>query len=131
MKRSFDCGKKTTIKNDNKKGKKEGQFSEILNVTPIDQFSGASPLYRQPIEFGHFSLDGNRCYHNNAEQLRYYKPPKTKNNLNFDLKQGSDTCILKNEDLKERLDNLLRWVLINKKKFRLSHGKEEAAEKNG
>nr|XP_047135785.1 decapping and exoribonuclease protein-like isoform X2 [Hydra vulgaris] len=124
MKRKSNCNHERVNENERFKIKLDENFFEKFYVAPIDKFSGYAPLYRQPIEFGHFSLDSNRCYHNNAKQLRYYKPPKSEIKLNFDLKLGYDNCILRNEDNKEGLDNLLKWLQDNKKLF--SNGKEIA-----
>lgn len=76
-------------------------------------YSGAFPFYRRPSELGCFSLDAQRQYHGDARALRYYSPPPANGpGPDFDLRDGyPDRYQPRDEEVRERLDHLLRWVL--------------------
>ncbi|CDQ83311.1 unnamed protein product [Oncorhynchus mykiss] len=75
------------------------------------------PLYKQPVEVGHFSLDSERRFFNDARQLRYYVEPQ-KSCPNFDLRDGYRGRFVKRDDrVKEKLDHILRWILANRSKL--------------
>ncbi|XP_035618310.2 decapping and exoribonuclease protein [Oncorhynchus keta] len=75
------------------------------------------PLYKQPVEVGHFSLDSERRFFNDARQLRYYVEPE-KSCPNFDLRDGYRGRFVKRDDrVKEKLDHILRWILANRSKL--------------
>ncbi|XP_006637401.3 decapping and exoribonuclease protein isoform X3 [Lepisosteus oculatus] len=75
------------------------------------------PLYKQPVEVGHFSLDAKRRFFSDARQLRYYVQPERC--PNFDLRDGyRDRYVKRDEAVKEGLDHLLRWILANRSKLR-------------
>ena len=76
-------------------------------------YSGPFPFYRRPSELGCFSLDTQRQYHGDARALRYYSPPPTNGQSpNFDLRDGyPDRYQTRDEEVQERLDHLLRWLL--------------------
>uniref|UniRef100_A0A671XWK7 Decapping nuclease n=1 Tax=Sparus aurata TaxID=8175 RepID=A0A671XWK7_SPAAU len=68
------------------------------------------PVYKQPVEVGCFSLDSERRFFNDSRQLRYYAEPDR--NPHFDLKDGyKDRYVKRDENLKEKLDHILRWIL--------------------
>ncbi|XP_046873311.1 decapping and exoribonuclease protein [Hypomesus transpacificus] len=73
------------------------------------------PLYKQPVELGHFSLDSQRRFFNDARQLRYYKEPEK--SPNFDLRDGyKDRFVKRDDGVKEKLDHILKWILLNRAK---------------
>ncbi|XP_051877775.1 decapping and exoribonuclease protein [Pristis pectinata] len=75
------------------------------------------PDYRQPVEIGCFSLDSHRQLFNDDRQLKYCRMPSNKK-PHFDLRDGfKDRYIKRNDDIKEKLDHILRWILLNKHKF--------------
>lgn len=76
-------------------------------------YSGPFPFYRRPSELGCFSLDAQRQYHGDARALRYYSPPPINGpGPDFDLRDGyPDRYHPRDEEVRERLDHLLRWVL--------------------
>ncbi|EAX03559.1 dom-3 homolog Z (C. elegans), isoform CRA_b [Homo sapiens] len=76
-------------------------------------YSGPFPFYRRPSELGCFSLDAQRQYHGDARALRYYSPPPTNGpGPNFDLRDGyPDRYQPRDEEVQERLDHLLCWLL--------------------
>lgn len=75
------------------------------------------PLYKQPVEVGHFSLDAERRFFNDGRRLRYYVEPE-RGCPNFDLRDGYQDRFVKRDDgVKENLDHLLRWILANKAKL--------------
>lgn len=74
------------------------------------------PVYKQPVEVGCFSLDSERRFFNDSRQLRYYTEPDR--NPNFDLKDGyKDRYVKRDENVKEKLDHILRWILANRSKI--------------
>ena len=87
-------------------------------MKPINKFGQGFPYFRQPVEFGFFSLDGSRVFHNDASQLKALSPPHVEFDLDFDLRDGYGTHIEKDDDIKERLTHLLTWIKRNKAKFR-------------
>lgn len=94
----------------------KSKFLEPLLVTPISRHQKNFPYFREPAEFGCFSLDGKRQYFDDNHQLKYYDDPKS-NRVSYNLRDGYDTCIQKDDDIKERLTHLLKWISINRKKF--------------
>lgn len=74
-------------------------------------------VYKKPEEIGAFSLDGRRKFHNDSSELafikddRYFKEPM---NLNDGFK---DRSIKRDENVKERLGNILRWIVSNSHRF--------------
>ncbi|XP_060615503.2 decapping and exoribonuclease protein [Anolis sagrei] len=81
------------------------------------RYDGPFPFYRRPSEMGHFSLDGQRCYHGDARKLRYYAPPPIEGpSPGFDLRDGyHDRYVRRDESVREGLEHLLRWVSQNRK----------------
>lgn len=74
------------------------------------------PVYKQPVEIGHFSLDSKRNFWSDARQLRYYvEPVKCPN---FNLRDGyHDRFVKRDDSIKEKLDHILRWILANRQKL--------------
>jgi len=125
MKRASTTVEATKDTSPNKQSKQQlGNFQ----VSPIGQYNGKLPFYRQPVEFGQFSLDGKRTFMKDNSQLRYYVTPKQLE-LNFDLRKGYDTAVIKDDEVKERLTHLLTWVKHNKKKFQLNDEKPSINKK--
>lgn len=91
-------------------------FLSKFSVLPVDKFDGDNPYFRQPSEVGYFSLDNNRIFLDNNSRLRCYSPPEV---VNFDLRVGYKDFIRRNEDKKERLDHMLRWISRHSEKFRV------------
>ncbi|XP_038624277.1 decapping and exoribonuclease protein [Tachyglossus aculeatus] len=84
----------------------------VLATVPA-LYGGPFPFYRRPSEVGRFSLDAARGYHGDARALRYYAPPPARGPAPaFDLRRGyADRYRPRDEDLREGLDHLLRWLL--------------------
>uniref|UniRef100_H3C3F3 Decapping nuclease n=1 Tax=Tetraodon nigroviridis TaxID=99883 RepID=H3C3F3_TETNG len=81
--------------------------------TRRERYEREFPEYKQPVEVGSFSLDSEQRFFNDRRKLRYYVEPDA--NPMFDLKDGyRDRYKKRDESVKERLDNLLRWVLENR-----------------
>uniref|UniRef100_A0A8C7ZTR5 Decapping nuclease n=1 Tax=Oryzias sinensis TaxID=183150 RepID=A0A8C7ZTR5_9TELE len=94
--------------------------------TRKDFYERDFPLYRQPVEVGCFSLDCQRRFFNDGRQMRYYVEPDK--NPNFDLKDGyKDRYIRRDENVKEKLDHILRWILANKETLK-SKGTADALD---
>ncbi|XP_078274154.1 decapping and exoribonuclease protein [Rhinoraja longicauda] len=75
------------------------------------------PDYRQPVEMGCFSLDSHRQLFNDDRQLKFCRMP-TDRKPRFNLRDGfKDRYIKRNDSVKEKLDHILRWILLNRKKF--------------
>ena len=121
MKRSADG----EARRDEKVKRFKESFSSF-KVTPINRFNEKNPYYRQPFQFGYFSLDGSRMFHSDDRQLRYYIGSQTQN-LKLNLREGYKSCIQKDDDVKERLTHLLTWISKNRSKFQL---KEEGTLKH-
>ncbi|XP_014349784.1 decapping and exoribonuclease protein isoform X3 [Latimeria chalumnae] len=89
------------------------------------------PFYKQPMEVGCFSLDSERRFFNDARQLKYYVPPENGKSPNFNLPDGyKDRYIKRDDNVKENLDHLLRWILNNKRFFKIplqQHEKTDAS----
>ncbi|XP_028842189.1 decapping and exoribonuclease protein [Denticeps clupeoides] len=79
------------------------------------------PVYKQPVEVGHFSLDSGRNFFSDARQLRYYAAPRR--SPGFDLRDGyRDRFVKRDDGVKERLDHVLRWILANRSKVECRDG---------
>lgn len=102
----------------NSNSNKDNKFS--FPVFPHSRYDAAFPNFSEPREVGQFSLDasedGERNVYNDSRKLKFYIPKDDKK-VNFDLRRGYEKFIRKDDDIKERLDNLLRWVLMNKEQF--------------
>ena len=98
-------------------------------VTPTSRFNGHFPNFNKREEIGHFSLKGDRSFVNDDSRLRYYHPPQNNHGLNFDLREGFDVFVKRDEELKERLNNLLKWILSNKNVFHDAGEKDDSIER--
>uniref|UniRef100_UPI00398F1899 decapping and exoribonuclease protein isoform X2 n=1 Tax=Pristiophorus japonicus TaxID=55135 RepID=UPI00398F1899 len=112
------CTSHTNRNNDNK-------YELALPVQP-DCYDKNFPDYRQPVEIGCFSLDSRRQLFNDARQLKYCVEPTSKN-PNFNLRDGyKDRYIKRNDNVKEKLDHILKWILLNKHKFPMLSGEDKS-----
>ncbi len=91
-----------------------------FEVQPISKFQGKFPFFRQPSEVGSFCYDADRIFVHDRCQLRYYVSPPNPDNTSFDLRSGYNIFIQKDETLKCYLNNLLKWVQLNREKFTVS-----------
>ncbi|XP_072125288.1 decapping and exoribonuclease protein isoform X1 [Mobula birostris] len=92
-----------------------------LSVLP-GRYDHTFPDYRQPVELGCFSLDSLRRLFNDSRQLKYYRLPSDKP-PGFNLRDGfKDRFIKRNDDIKEKLDHILRWILLNRHAFPAATG---------
>jgi len=95
-------------------------------IRPSDRFSAsAAPTLRHPLLIGEFSLDTNREFHHDVRNLSFvsidWEPSHTKH-VNFDLNTSMDQ-VKRASDVKrntEKLDTILRWILLNRYKFAVS-----------
>ena len=94
----------------------------VLHFPPCRpvNFQGPFPFFRQPKEIGSFSQDDFRKFQHDKSQQKYYCPPSDSENVHFDLRVGYKQCIRRDENVKEYLDDLLRWINHNKQKFMLA-----------
>lgn len=97
----------------------------IFQVFPTDRFCLKFPFFRQPLEIGSFSLNAERNFQNDRSELKYYIEPPNCKRVNFDLRLGYKSMIRKNDDIKEYLDDLLRWISLSRDKFVLPDAKVE------
>ncbi|XP_015242524.1 PREDICTED: decapping and exoribonuclease protein [Cyprinodon variegatus] len=85
--------------------------------TKKEHYERDFPLYKQPVEVGCFSLDSQRRFFNDNRQMRYYVEPDR--NPNFDLRDGyRERYVKRDENVKEKLDHILRWIVANKSKLK-------------
>lgn len=80
-------------------------------------YDRAFPNLREPVEVGRFSLDGNRKFRHDSSQLRSFLPPDNWDRCAFNLRDGYRDMIKRDESKKEYLNDLLRWIMLNKQKF--------------
>ena len=90
-----------------------------LCTLPEDDRSRRECSLRKPVEVGRFSLDDQRQFHHDRRKMSCIS---VKNNgrlrETFDLNDGyTDRFVKRDDDVKERLNNLLRWLLLNKNRF--------------
>lgn len=70
--------------------------------------------FRQPTVVGFYSLDLQRKYCADMSQLTYIVCPESSDNLSFDLNIGIDNAERRDETDEPKLDNLLKWISLNK-----------------
>ena len=85
-----------------KKQKISGSQLRSFSIKPVHKFNQGFPYFRQPIEFGHFSLDGQRRFHNDSSQLKCFRPPHVDYDLDYNLRDGYESHVEKDDDVKER-----------------------------
>lgn len=95
-----------------------------FSLHPIRKFNDGFCELRTPVEVGYFSLDGERKFHDDSSQLRFYNPPSSRSDLAFNLREGYESYIEKNDDVQERLTHLLTWILKHSDVFQLKNQKE-------
>lgn len=95
-----------------------------------DTYDKPFPYFRKPSEVGSFSQDHKRTFHHDRRQLRYYVKPTAVDPC-FDLRQGYRSFIRKDQSVKEHLDDMLRWVMVNREKFALHSDKKQSNTKAG
>ena len=91
-----------------------------FNVLPVNRFDRKFPSFRLPSEVGSFSLDPQRVFVPDRSQLRYFCPPDGYPHrvaLAWDLRHGYRHFIRRDDSVKEKLDDLLRWILLNPQQF--------------
>ena len=88
-----------------------------FQIYPVDKFNCKFPYFREPKEVGSFSHDADRNFQHNRDQLMYYEPPANIEDVSFDLRDGYDIFNKKDDSVKEKLDDLLKWISLNKSKF--------------
>ena len=94
----------------------------------VEKYDFKFPFFRQPKEIGYISLDINRQFSNDRSQLRYYVRPHSMSNINFDLRVGYKEMIRKDDNVKEYIDDILRWINANVEKFSLQNDKNEQTD---
>lgn len=92
-------------------------FDQLKNIDESDP-----PVYQEPQEVGFFSLDGNRVFHHDRHQMRWYYPPRnlgSKSCPSLDLNHGyrTDLYVDNFPTQNENLEYELRWMLANKQRF--------------
>lgn len=92
----------------------ENKLLSKFSVLPVHKFDRECPYFRQPRELGFFSLDEKRQFLDNNCKLRLYDPPEI---VNFDLSIGYKDFIRRDEEKKDRLDDLLTWINKHREKF--------------
>ena len=96
------------------------QYQGTKNLkTSIQEYDGKFPYFRQPKEIGCFSKDFARRFHHDKRQLKFYAPPPNPQRCKFDLRHGYSEMIFKDRNIKEYLNNLLRWIMQNRHVFYL------------
>ncbi len=101
----------------------EIDFCERLpafQLSPATRFNEKFPHFREPAEIGCFCQDAERKFQADKSQLKYYCQPR-ESKINFNLREGYGTFIKKDENVKEFIDDLLRWIDLNRSKFNLPH----------
>ena len=88
---------------------------------------------RKPVEIGRFSLDSRREFHHDRSQMSCIAVHMLMNKISekIDLNDGyEDRYIQRDEEVKNRLNNLLRWMLANKNRFVVLHSKPKERVEN-
>ncbi|GAB6029280.1 Dom-3 Z [Chamberlinius hualienensis] len=87
-----------------------------LSVTESRFYTGNFPKFSQPKQLGTFGLEKQRQFVNDDRNIKFYKEPFDLKLVHFNLSTGHDKAIVKNEEVNEKLDNLLKWILTNREK---------------
>ncbi|KAJ8872071.1 hypothetical protein PR048_025672 [Dryococelus australis] len=72
---------------------------------------------------GNFSVDGKRNFQADLSQLKYVKVPPHTGNVRYDLNYRLRDVIKKSEEV-EKLDNLLKWILNDKRVWKSAGTKQ-------
>ena len=77
------------------------------------------PLYRQPVEVGHFSQDADRTVHIDRRESRLYTPPPSSTKVEFDLNDGYREFQWRDELTvhQEGILPILEWIMANREVF--------------
>jgi len=86
---------------------------EPFDVWPVSRFDQEFPHFRFPSEVGSFSLDASRSFVDNRSQLRVYSPPSDRN-VAWDLSNGYNVFIQRDENKREYIDHLLQWIRLHR-----------------
>lgn len=114
---------------DAKRPKNQENVRRISYSFPVSavEYDRAFPFFRKPTELGSFSQDHRRRFHHDRRKLRFYVKPSVPDPC-FDLSRGYRSLIRKDENKKEYLDDMLRWVMLNKARFRLQAEKDQQTD---
>lgn len=94
--------------------KRDNSADTFFSLERLEDFNQPFPSYRQPVEIGHFSIDGDRKMTRNKTQLKYYSAPKK---LNLPLSSGYESCVAKKDHRAEGIKLLLEWITFNAQCF--------------
>ena len=77
------------------------------------------PMYRQPVEIGHFSQDADRTVHIDRREARLYTPPPSSTKVEFDLSAGFREFKWRDELTahQEGILPILEWIMASKEVF--------------
>lgn len=114
---SLKRGREHNSENENNARRVRPTESPLQTMSVLRQlYDRDFPVYKQPVEIGHFSLDSKRNFWSDARQLRYYAEPEKC--PNFNLRDGyHDRFVKRDDSIKEKLDHILRWILANRRKL--------------
>jgi len=73
---------------------------------------GQFPAYSKPRVIGYYSVDYDRKYCGDLSQLKYVHLPADYN-VKFDLDRGRTLAQKKDDSYDEKIDHILRWMLLN------------------
>lgn len=90
-----------------------------INVNGMDVFRSQ---LRRPLKIGDYSLRINaktqeREFLNDSSELKYLHAPPANSAISFDVCHGYDPSVNWGEAQDVGLDELLRWICLNRKKF--------------
>ena len=118
---------KSTASGDCKTGTAPGTSNPLPSQTsqqkpfcifPLNKYDGNKfPFFKQPREVGFYSLDKDRKLHHDARLRKFFFPPPPDEEISFNLGFGYEEFIRRDDDVKERLDNILTWLVKNKQMF--------------
>ncbi|XP_072022223.1 decapping and exoribonuclease protein-like [Amphiura filiformis] len=96
----------------------ETQQCTTFSIHPLTKYNGDKfPFFKQPREVGYYSLDKDRKLHQDSRLRKFFFPPQRDEEIAFNLGYGYEKFIRRDDDVKERLDNILTWLVKNKQKF--------------
>ena len=102
--------------NDPDLNKEIGSFRSLgtFAAFPPTLFQSGAPVnFRQPLKVGEFSIDSDRRFHNDASAKKFYAFRGDPASVSFDLKKGYETFVKRDENEKEFVDFVLRWIVEN------------------
>lgn len=71
------------------------------------------PIFQKPKIVGYFSIDKDRQYISDASICKYLQLPQINEPLRFDLNKGYDTVVHKPNNIDEKINHLLTFILKN------------------